>query len=160
MRHPIPVQTPDVSPDIRCQSRHPIPVQTSDTSPDTRCQSRHPIPVQTSDPQSRHPMSVQTPDVSPDIRPQSRHQMSVQTSVVIPDTRCQSRHPLSVQTAGFQAPCREAAGRPKSGCFQKCPRSLRGAPGASPESPGASGCLLYTSPSPRDRTRSRMPSSA
>ena len=24
----------------------------------------------------------------------------------------------------------------------------------------ASGCLLYTSPSPRDRTRSRMPSSA
>ena len=26
--------------------------------------------------------------------------------------------------------------------------------------PGNSGCLLYTSPSPRDRTRSRMPSSA
>ena len=25
---------------------------------------------------------------------------------------------------------------------------------------GAFGCLLYTSPSPRDRTRSRMPSSA
>ena len=25
---------------------------------------------------------------------------------------------------------------------------------------GLSGCLLYTSPSPRDRTRSRMPSSA
>ena len=25
---------------------------------------------------------------------------------------------------------------------------------------GASTCLLYTSPSPRDRTRSRMPSSA
>ena len=25
---------------------------------------------------------------------------------------------------------------------------------------GRSGCLLYTSPSPRDRTRSRMPSSA
>ena len=25
---------------------------------------------------------------------------------------------------------------------------------------GASACLLYTSPSPRDRTRSRMPSSA
>ena len=25
---------------------------------------------------------------------------------------------------------------------------------------GAQGCLLYTSPSPRDRTRSRMPSSA
>ena len=25
---------------------------------------------------------------------------------------------------------------------------------------GANGCLLYTSPSPRDRTRSRMPSSA
>ena len=25
---------------------------------------------------------------------------------------------------------------------------------------GFSGCLLYTSPSPRDRTRSRMPSSA
>ena len=26
--------------------------------------------------------------------------------------------------------------------------------------PDAHGCLLYTSPSPRDRTRSRMPSSA
>ena len=26
--------------------------------------------------------------------------------------------------------------------------------------PGMGGCLLYTSPSPRDRTRSRMPSSA
>ena len=26
--------------------------------------------------------------------------------------------------------------------------------------PLATGCLLYTSPSPRDRTRSRMPSSA
>ena len=25
---------------------------------------------------------------------------------------------------------------------------------------GLEGCLLYTSPSPRDRTRSRMPSSA
>ena len=25
---------------------------------------------------------------------------------------------------------------------------------------GPNGCLLYTSPSPRDRTRSRMPSSA
>ena len=25
---------------------------------------------------------------------------------------------------------------------------------------GTNGCLLYTSPSPRDRTRSRMPSSA
>ena len=31
-------------------------------------------------------------------------------------------------------------------------------PGLSP--PWAQGCLLYTSPSPRDRTRSRMPSSA
>jgi len=30
------------------------------------------------------------------------------------------------------------------------------APGITP----GSGCLLYTSPSPRDRTRSRMPSSA
>ena len=29
-----------------------------------------------------------------------------------------------------------------------------------PESPGLDSCLLYTSPSPRDRTRSRMPSSA
>ena len=26
--------------------------------------------------------------------------------------------------------------------------------------PGVAACLLYTSPSPRDRTRSRMPSSA
>ena len=29
-----------------------------------------------------------------------------------------------------------------------------------PEGAGDDGCLLYTSPSPRDRTRSRMPSSA
>ena len=29
-----------------------------------------------------------------------------------------------------------------------------------PQFPKSSGCLLYTSPSPRDRTRSRMPSSA
>ena len=28
------------------------------------------------------------------------------------------------------------------------------------EHPAIKGCLLYTSPSPRDRTRSRMPSSA
>ena len=28
------------------------------------------------------------------------------------------------------------------------------------EDPGCNACLLYTSPSPRDRTRSRMPSSA
>ena len=41
---------------------------------------------------------------------------------------------------GLRPPRRpEAAGRPKSGFFQKCPRSLRGAPGASPESPGAPG---------------------
>ena len=31
---------------------------------------------------------------------------------------------------------------------------------SSEESDGSKGCLLYTSPSPRDRTRSRMPSSA
>ena len=29
-----------------------------------------------------------------------------------------------------------------------------------PDYPKSNGCLLYTSPSPRDRTRSRMPSSA
>ena len=34
-------------------------------------------------------------------------------------------------------------------------------PSAGPESPSSTNsCLLYTSPSPRDRTRSRMPSSA
>ena len=32
--------------------------------------------------------------------------------------------------------------------------------GAVPEFPHLVACLLYTSPSPRDRTRSRMPSSA
>ena len=31
---------------------------------------------------------------------------------------------------------------------------------AAKRSAAAKGCLLYTSPSPRDRTRSRMPSSA
>ena len=35
-----------------------------------------------------------------------------------------------------------------------------GANGGSPELTVRNGCLLYTSPSPRDRTRSRMPSSA
>ena len=34
------------------------------------------------------------------------------------------------------------------------------AAGSSPAAPSSSPCLLYTSPSPRDRTRSRMPSSA
>ena len=34
------------------------------------------------------------------------------------------------------------------------------APGHSPLLTGLMPCLLYTSPSPRDRTRSRMPSSA
>ena len=32
--------------------------------------------------------------------------------------------------------------------------------GLSKQKPKFKGCLLYTSPSPRDRTRSRMPSSA
>ena len=32
--------------------------------------------------------------------------------------------------------------------------------GLPPEKHGVDSCLLYTSPSPRDRTRSRMPSSA
>ena len=71
----------------------------------------------------RHPMSVQTSD------PSHRHPMSVQTPDVSPDSQ-------------IQAPCRDAAGRPKSGFFQKCSRSLRGAPGAPPESPGASGGAL------------------
>ena len=34
------------------------------------------------------------------------------------------------------------------------------APGSSLKITGSRTCLLYTSPSPRDRTRSRMPSSA
>ena len=37
----------------------------------------------------------------------------------------------------------------------KLVRNVRGA-----MTDGANACLLYTSPSPRDRTRSRMPSSA
>eukprot|EP00656_Telonema_subtile_P047384 TRINITY_DN54375_c0_g1_i1.p1 TRINITY_DN54375_c0_g1~~TRINITY_DN54375_c0_g1_i1.p1 ORF type:complete len:103 (+),score=5.21 TRINITY_DN54375_c0_g1_i1:93-401(+) len=40
---------------------------------------------------------------------------------------------------------------PSGGCHQRC--GLR-------RKCGHSCCLLYTSPSPRDRTRSRMPSSA
>ena len=36
----------------------------------------------------------------------------------------------------------------------------KSAPDGMQEFYGYSGCLLYTSPSPRDRTRSRMPSSA
>ena len=37
---------------------------------------------------------------------------------------------------------------------------LKALGGMSPEERKSAGCLLYTSPSPRDRTRSRMPSSA
>ena len=33
-------------------------------------------------------------------------------------------------------------------------------PDGKPKTSGGGGCLLYTSPSPRDRQRSRMPSSA
>ena len=46
--------------------------------------------------------------------------------------------------------------------LRSCSRSQNGANrGAGSNSKlGVKGCLLYTSPSPRDRTRSRMPSSA
>ena len=40
------------------------------------------------------------------------------------------------------------------------PEAKRRGWGERHEMTGAEGCLLYTSPSPRDRTRSRMPSSA
>ena len=39
-------------------------------------------------------------------------------------------------------------------------RAIAEDPDAAPELDEAMICLLYTSPSPRDRTRSRMPSSA
>ena len=39
-------------------------------------------------------------------------------------------------------------------------KAQNGKPGSKKNKTGGSGCLLYTSPSPRDRTRSRMPSSA
>ena len=39
-------------------------------------------------------------------------------------------------------------------------RTDRGSGGVGGAAASSSGCLLYTSPSPRDRTRSRMPSSA
>src|SRR5665811_351954 len=41
---------------------------------------------------------------------------------------------------------------------QQTPENFHEQPSSSPFP--SSGCLLYTSPSPRDRTRSRMPSSA
>ena len=40
------------------------------------------------------------------------------------------------------------------------PETAPTTPGAAPPEPITPACLLYTSPSPRDRTRSRMPSSA
>ena len=49
--------------------------------------------------------------------------------------------------------------RPKVGEVGVSSISSPGAVGGEPNA-GAQGCLLYTSPSPRDRTRSRMPSSA
>ena len=51
---------------------------------------------------------------------------------------------------GLRPPRRpEAAGRPKSGFFQKCPGSLWGAPGAPPESPGAPGGALGAPKGPK-----------
>ena len=44
------------------------------------------------------------------------------------------------------------------GCFDRRDAGVELGPGE--VSGGAESCLLYTSPSPRDRTRSRMPSSA
>ena len=41
-RHPMSVQTPDVSPGIRCHSRHPMSVQTPVVSPDSQIPS--PVP--------------------------------------------------------------------------------------------------------------------
>jgi len=84
------VQTSDVSPDVRCQSRHPMSVQASDVSADIRCQSTH-------------LMSVRTPDESPDARCQSRHPMSIQTPNASPAIRCQSTHPMSVHTPRFRS---------------------------------------------------------
>ena len=48
-------------------------------------------------------------------------------------------------------------------CFWQLPgvySTAVGYSGGYTENPGYEDCLLYTSPSPRDRTRSRMPSSA
>ena len=42
---------------------------------------------------------------------------------------------------------------PGQGAFKTCMDGIQ-------KIPGMEDCLLYTSPSPRDRTRSRMPSSA
>eukprot|EP00656_Telonema_subtile_P003774 TRINITY_DN11704_c0_g1_i1.p1 TRINITY_DN11704_c0_g1~~TRINITY_DN11704_c0_g1_i1.p1 ORF type:complete len:293 (+),score=49.42 TRINITY_DN11704_c0_g1_i1:275-1153(+) len=44
--------------------------------------------------------------------------------------------------------------------FQQLKRTVHGAQRCAASRPRPGGCLLYTSPSPRDRTRSRMPSSA
>ena len=46
------------------------------------------------------------------------------------------------------------------GCFWCLEHDLESLRGINFVQSGYSGCLLYTSPSPRDRTRSRMPSSA
>ena len=60
-----------------------------------------------------------------------------------------------VKKGTFHAPLRLTNGRPYFNASQvednKKAREL---------GIGVNGCLLYTSPSPRDRTRSRMPSSA
>eukprot|EP00656_Telonema_subtile_P043027 TRINITY_DN49287_c0_g1_i1.p1 TRINITY_DN49287_c0_g1~~TRINITY_DN49287_c0_g1_i1.p1 ORF type:complete len:110 (-),score=23.98 TRINITY_DN49287_c0_g1_i1:42-371(-) len=54
-----------------------------------------------------------------------------------------------VQSCEQQAPFDH--GRSKAESWESCPGLMAG---------GVCCCLLYTSPSPRDRTRSRMPSSA
>src|SRR5665811_31817 len=44
--------------------------------------------------------------------------------------------------------------------YERKGRGRRGLDSGRPRQRGYGSCLLYTSPSPRDRTRSRMPSSA
>ena len=66
-------------------------------------------------------------------------------------------HDMTVRMGGFPAPL-NYEGFPKSVCTSINEVVCHGIP--SDDVVLKEGCLLYTSPSPRDRTRSRMPSSA
>ena len=65
--------------------------------------------------------------------------------------------PERAQAFANRAACRLMAHRYEE-CVQDCDQALRRDPALA--NAATRRCLLYTSPSPRDRTRSRMPSSA
>ena len=72
------------------------------------------------------------------------------------------RHPMELFRSAVDGPLRDCRPPPVAwGACQERPTNRARTPTVNLVHPATShACLLYTSPSPRDRTRSRMPSSA